>query len=308
VLERIRAEGPLSSLDFEREPAIDWYWGPTNRVRAILEALWESGVIGLARRAGNRRYYDLVERLYPAHLLEVRLDERTQLRHKLLSRYRANGLLGDAGQAELWSGLHEVRSTGQRLGAGLRAELRRGLIAEGALVPVTVAGIRGDRYVPADALAELDQAEEEVARAASVGGQPPAVTFLAPLDPLCWDRDLLRQLYGFDYVWEVYVPAARRRWGYYVLPLLFGDRLVGRIEPRIDRRTGTVTILRLWWEDGFAPRRSEGFTAAMRAALTDYLAFAGAHAITWAEATGSWARWLSPPRREFTVAGRRPAS
>ena len=102
------------------------------------------------------------------------------------------------------------------------------------------------------------------------------MTFLAPLDPLCWDRDLLRSLYGFDYVWEVYVPEARRRWGYYVLPLLFGDRLVGRIEPRIDRQTGTVTILRLWWEAGFDPRRADGFVPAMRAALADYLAFAEA--------------------------------
>ena len=64
------------------------------------------------------------------------------------------------------------------------------------------------------------------------------MTFLAPLDPLCWDRDLLRTLFDFDYVWEVYVPEHKRRWGYYVLPILFGDRLVGRIEPRIDRATG----------------------------------------------------------------------
>ena len=72
ILERIRAAGPLSTLDFERGPAIDWFWGPTNQVRAILEALWLSGVIGLARREGNRRYYDLVERLFPEDLLAQR--------------------------------------------------------------------------------------------------------------------------------------------------------------------------------------------------------------------------------------------
>ena len=86
------------------------------------------------------------------------------------------------------------------------------------------------------------------------GDPPPAVTFLAPLDPFVWDRDLLRELFDFDYVWEVYVPEAKRRWGYYVLPLLFGDRLVGRIEPRIDRSTGTLRMLGLWWEEGFDPR------------------------------------------------------
>ncbi|HXR27646.1 MAG TPA: crosslink repair DNA glycosylase YcaQ family protein [Candidatus Baltobacteraceae bacterium] len=127
------------------------------------------------------------------------------------------------------------------------------------------------------------------------------MTFLAPLDPLCWDRDLLRLLYGFDYVWEVYVPEARRRWGYYVLPLLFGDRLVGRIEPRIDRRTGHVTILGLWWEAGFDPRRADGFVPAMRTALTDYLAFAEARTLAWSDQAARWGRLLSPPRRRSKV-------
>ena len=86
----------------------------------------------------------------------------------------------------------------------------------------------------------------------------PGVAFLAPLDPFVWDRDFLRSLYGFDYVWEVYVPAAKRRWGYYVLPLLFGDRLVGRIEPRFDRRAGRLQVIDLWWEDGFDPMTTRG--------------------------------------------------
>jgi uncharacterized protein YcaQ len=101
-----------------------------------------------------------------------------------------------------------------------------------------------------------------------------------------WDRDLLRPLYGFDYVWEVYVPEAKRRWGYYVLPILFGDRLVGRIEPRIDWAGGRVQVLGVWWEDGFDPRRAEGFVEAMRAALRAYLGFARAGRIDWAPQLG----------------------
>jgi len=294
VLARIGAEGPLSSLDFEREPAIDWYWGPTNRVRAVLEALWESGVIGLARREGNRRYYDLVERLYPAGLLARRVPEREQLRHKLLSRYRAHGLLGASGQAELWSGVHHRDEAGRRNGA-VRGELRGELLSSGELQEVEVEGLRGSRYVLADDAARMAQAQREVAAGEPPGGAAPAVSFLAPLDPLCWDRDLLGRLFGFDYVWEVYVPEARRRWGYYVLPLLFGDRLVGRIEPRIDRRTGTVTVLGLWWETAFEPRSTEGFVPAMHDALRAYLAFAGADRLEWADASARWARLLTPP-------------
>jgi len=309
ILERIRTEGPLSSLDFEREPMVDWYWGPTNRVRAILEALWESGLLALSRRVGNRRYYDLPERLFPPALLDAaRPTEDEQMRHKLLSRYRAHGLLGDGGQAEIWIGIWEPTANGGRAGAPLRGRLRRELVEAGALLPVAVEGVRGTRYVPAGALAELERARDEVAAGAPPGGADPGVTFLAPLDPLCWDRDLLRQLYGFDYVWEVYVPEARRRWGYYVLPLLFGDAIVGRIEPRIDRQTGTVTILRLWWEAGFEPRREDGFVPAMRAALTAYLSFAKAGTLAWSDETSRWGRLLAPPRRTVAAARRARAS
>ena len=107
------------------------------------------------------------------------------------------------------------------------------------------------------------------------------MTFLAPLDPLAWDRDLLRSLFGFDYLWEVYVPAAKRRWGYYVLPLLFGDRFVGRIEPRFDRASRAVRILGFHWEAGFDPLAAEGFVPALAAALDAYRAFHGATRATF---------------------------
>ena len=99
VLDRIRAEGPLSSLDFEREtgPTKDWFGAPTNAVRAVLEAYAQTGELGTARREGNHRCYDLPERLLPAEYLAHDLTLREQLRHKLLSRYRAHGLLGASG-------------------------------------------------------------------------------------------------------------------------------------------------------------------------------------------------------------------
>ena len=271
ILERIREEGPLSTLDFERGPAIDWWWAPTNVTRAVLEALAVSGVVGLSRRDGNRRVYDLIERLFPAELLGHEAPLRESLLHKLLSRYRALGLLGATGSGELWIGTGRTA-----LGHPSRKELREELVATGALVPVTVEGLRGQRFV----------LPEEVELLASPPEAPPAVAFLAPLDPLMWDRELLRPLYGFDYVWEVYVPEAKRRWGYYVLPVMFGERIVGRIEPRIDRAAGRVQMLGAWWEDGFDPRRAEGFVEAMRASLHDYLGFAQARRIDWAPHLG----------------------
>jgi len=96
---------------------------------------------------------------------------------------------------------------------------------------------------------------------------------VAPLDPFAWDRDLMAQLFGFEYIWEVYVPEQKRRWGYYVLPLLFGDRLVGRIEPRIDRKAGALRVLEIWWEDGFDPLEAPGFVDAFVEALDAHRRF-----------------------------------
>jgi uncharacterized protein YcaQ len=142
-----------------------------------------------------------------------------------------------------------------------------------------VEGVKGERFVIESDLPLLDQAERELERGLPPGGDQPGVAFLAPLDPLVWDRQLLKPLFGFDYVWEVYVPAARRRWGYYVLPIWYGDRFVGRIEPRIDRREQTLRVLGLWWEDGFDPLNEDGFAAAFAKALDAHRAFGDARAI-----------------------------
>jgi uncharacterized protein YcaQ len=273
LLARIRREGPLASTDFEPRAAIEWYWRPTNQIRAILEALAEAGVLGLARRDGNRRVYDLVERLFPGELLAERPAERDQQRHKLLSRYRAHGLLGRSGSAELWIGTAPGKRPAQAAGdpdRPTRGDLLDELVEDGSLVPVSVEGVRGERFVLAGEVPLLEDAGRS-------GGTPvesaPGVAFLAPLDPFVWDRDLLRALYDFDYVWEVYVPAVKRRWGYYVLPILFDDRLVGRIEPRFDRRAGSLRVLDLWWETGFDPLTEPGFVEALTEALVAHARF-----------------------------------
>lgn len=284
LLAMIRERGPLASIDIPKRALIDWQWGPTNQVRAVLEALAFTGDLGLSRRDGNRRYYDLTDRLFPESLLAQRRQPEEQWRHRLLSRFRAHGLLGSGANGEVWL------LTGPT--AADRARQRDELVRSGNLSAVSVEGLRGTRYVPSTSAGLLDRAEAEVAAGAQAGGEAPTVALLAPLDPLVWDRQLLRSLFGFDYVWEVYVPAAKRRWGYYVLPLLFGDRLVGRIEPRIDRRTGTLHVHGLWWEAGFDPLREAGFIDAFAAALSAHAAFGAAQRITFATPRSALARAL----------------
>jgi uncharacterized protein YcaQ len=275
VLGRIRAEGALSALDFEPEHGApkDWFGMPENVVRAVLEAYTVTGVLGLARRDGNRRYYDLLERLLPAELLAREVPVRDQLRHKLLSRYRAHGLLGAGGAGGTFDRIANPESAPGRPG---RNELREELVEMGALVPVDVEGVRGKRLVLAEELPLL-QAPPSPA---------PSVAFIAPFDSLLWDTSLVAKLFGFDHVWEGFFPPAKRRWGWYVLPITFGDRFVGRIEPRIDRDRARVEVLGLWWEDGFAPRCADWFVDAMRDALRAYLRFAGADRLEWAPHLG----------------------
>jgi uncharacterized protein YcaQ len=284
VLDRVRADGPLSALDFERErgAAIDWFGVKTNVVRAVLEAHAVTGVLGLARRDGNRRYYDLIERLVPRKLLAREIPLRDRLRHKMLSRYRAHGLLGASSGGDVFGGLGPAKPDPRYPEYAGRTALREELIEDGELAPFEVEGVRGKRFVLRD----------EVDLLAAPPELPASVAFLSPFDPLVWDRGLLGSLFGFDYVWDLFFPPAKRRFGWYVLPILFRDRFVGRIEPRMDRAERRVEVLGFWWEDGFQPRREDGFVDAMRAALRAYLVFAGADRLDWAAHLGKEKRLL----------------
>ena len=265
VLERIRAEGPLSSADFEREAGAtkDWFGVPENAVRSVLEAYTVTGVIGLARRDGNRRYYDLVERLLPADVFAHEVPDREKILHKLLSRYRAHGLLGAGGAGGTFARIADP---------DVRKALHKELVEQGALAPVDVEGVRGKRFVLREEVALLEEPPEPTASVALIG----------PFDSLLWDTALLARLFDFEFVWEGFFPEAKRRWGYYVLPIVFGDRFVGRVEPRIEKDAGVVQVLNVWWESGFTPRRADGFVDAMRDALRAYLRFANADRLEWA--------------------------
>ncbi len=266
ILDKIASDGPLSTDAFRHLAArVDWWWAETPVARAVMEALFVTGRLGIARRIGNRRYYDLVERLFPAELLARRVTKPQSLKHKLLSRHRAVGLMAVGGATDL------VTGTGS---ASDRIRITAELVADGVLLPVAVDGVRQPRHILADELPILRATATPVATA-------PSVSFVAPLDPFVWDRRMLQTLFGFDYTWEIYTPAAKRRFGYYALPILFGARLVGRVEPRLERATGTLRVLGIWFETGFSPMSTPHFLPALRDAIEDYRQFVGARRVTW---------------------------
>lgn len=255
ALSEIDARGPLSSLDFaDRTRATErhsWY-GPT-RIKRVLRALWARGELVIHHRQAGRHYYDRAERVIPPrhfHAPPPTLDEYH--RWILQRRHQAAGLLRQRADPSVWSG------TGD---AAVRASALADLVAAGNLIPVDIGAKRTRYHLPSRAVPLLSSE--------AVAGH---LHFLAPLDNLLWDRRALRDLFQFDYVWEVYKPEHLRTWGYYVLPVLYGDRFVARIDARLEG--DNWNIRRWWWEEGV--RVTPDLLAALHAAVVSFRAYLGA--------------------------------
>jgi uncharacterized protein YcaQ len=219
VLERIRAEGPLGSRDFDGFGGGGmWNWKPA---KMVLDALWDCGRLVIADRRNFQRRYDLTERVIPKHILEAPVPgEDETLRTFALLAVGARGALTEAAIREHW-----------RLKGG-KARLHHHLVAlvdEERLCQVAVDDGGAPFYVLAGT--EID-------------GAPAPPVLVCPFDNLVWDRPLLTRLFGFRHVIEVYKREPEREFGYYVLPLLAGDRFIGRADLKADRAEGVLRIRR----------------------------------------------------------------
>jgi uncharacterized protein YcaQ len=225
VLERIRDEGPLASRDFGGTRTGTDMWSRTP-AKAVLEALWDRGALVIAGREAFQRRYDLAERVIPRPILDAPVpDEDETLRTLALLAVRARGGLTEPAIREHW-----------RLKGG-RARLHHHVLAlvdEGLLREVHVDDGGPPFYVDAE---ELD-------------GDPAPPVLLCPFDNLLWDRPLLERLFGFRHVIEVYKRKHERLYGYYVLPLLAGDRIIGRADVKADRAAGVLHVKRFHPEAG----------------------------------------------------------
>ena len=229
VLGEIEARGPLGSRHFEGSAGGGmWNWKPA---KAMLELLWNHGDLVVGGRQGFQRLYDLPERVLPAKVLAAPVPtERERLRELALRAVRARGVLTESGIVEHW-----------RLRGGT-ATVRRAvasLVDDGLLrrLPVDDGG--------ADVLVEpgTDLAPST----------PRAAVLLSPFDNLLWDRPFARRILGFDHLIEVYKPQPQRRYGYYVLPFLRGERIAGRVDLKSERSEGTLVVKAFHREDGVRP-------------------------------------------------------
>jgi uncharacterized protein YcaQ len=235
ILATLDARGPLSSNEFEdrSHAGDDNSWYGLTLTKRILRSLWACGLVVTHHRRAGRHYYDRPERIIPARYFQAPplLDEEEYHRWILTRRQQAMGLLLKRAEASIWSGCGDSAQNKLALDQ---------LVEAGVLTPVQVGEKALPYYMLTSTLHLLDAPLSA-----------PRMIFLGPLDSMLWDRKTLRHIFDFDYIWEVYKPEKVRKWGYYVLPVFYGDRFVARLDSRLEK--GIWNILRWWWESDVTP-------------------------------------------------------
>ncbi len=253
ILGELQSRGPLMPRDCDfQHRREDWKtsWHGPNVSKQTLRALWHIGKVVTTGRKNGHHVYDLTERVIPAHLLEEPLlSESEAVKQIVLERHRAVGILRPTAAWEVWS---------LPVKAGVRNAGLKSLVDEGFLIPVEIEGVKS--HATPHYLEHLE-AQPSVAR----------VRFVAPLDQFMWDRKMIQHLFGFDYIWEIYTPEPKRKWGYYVLPILYGNQLVARIE--FSARKGVLEVRQYHQESGDP---GPDYLADLRRATKEFMGYCGA--------------------------------
>lgn len=271
ILDRLRHEGPLASREIEDLSTTPWGstgWTNERNVGRMLDFLWTQGEIMVAARQGVQKKWALTEHHLPDWTPRESLPAAEITRQAAQLSLRALGV-GTAKQINN----HFIRDYYPHLNAIL-AELA----AEGRIVPVSIAedGVTwpGEWYIHADNLPLLEQL-------AAGSAWQPRTTLLSPFDNLICDRERTELMWDFYFRIEIYVPRAKRQYGYYVLPILHGDRLIGRIDPKMDRKTGKLHLKAIYAEAD-APQDAATMQG-LASAITDLARFLGAKEIVYGE-------------------------
>ena len=283
IVGELQARGPLPAARFEDRAVEPWPssgWTAGRNVDRMLTFLWMEGRLTVAGRTGTGRVWDLAERWFPADTPRDVLPP-----HEVVARAAQVALraLGVAQPAHIEN--HFIRESYPGL-PGVLADLQ----AAGHIVPVAIAGDDGGAwpgpwYIHTADLPLLDRLE--------AGEWTPRTTLLSPFDNLICDRARTERLFDFRFRIEIYVPRAQREYGYYVLPILHGDRLIGRLDPVLDRRRKSLTINAVYAEPA-APQTAET-GAAVAGAVADLAAWIGATEVVYGDRLpAGWAPALRP--------------
>ena len=263
VMQRIGAEGPLRAADFEAEPGHRagpwWDWKPA---KLALEYLFHAGRLLVTYRRGFQKYFDLAERVLPSHVNTTRPTPLAYGRHLIRRTLECHGL----------ATVQEMTY----LKPYARTAVRQAMLAmteQGALLPITVEGLSEVYFVQPDHL------EQALSTPPGLEQRAASVRFLSPFDNLVIQRKRLQQLFGFHYQIECYVPAAKRQYGYFCLPILWGERFVGRVDPKAHRSTRRLEVVSLSVDS--EAHGNADFWAAFSQALQTFATFNGCTSVTW---------------------------
>jgi uncharacterized protein YcaQ len=230
ILERLRQDGPLRAREIDDHATVAWkpgVWWSGRSVARMLDMLWVAGQVGISRRDGAQRLWDLMERCWPADAPEQELSPREVQRRAVVHAIRALG----AARAP------HIRVHFTRFRYPDLPQVLGGLHADGAIEPLAVDGLGEDWWILSEDAERLDD---------DFRGR---TTLLSPFDNLLCDRARTEALFGFHHRLEIYVPKPKRRWGYFVLPILDGDRFVGRVDLAMDRKRNTLVAHAIHAED-----------------------------------------------------------
>jgi uncharacterized protein len=268
VIDRIAREGPLRARDFEarEKPSTGWWdWHPS---KAALEFLWRTGDLAICRRDSFQKVYDLTERVIPAEDFARRVDHDEFVDWACRSALRRLGFATRGEIASFWDLLSP-------------AEVEDWLTANRAdLLPLEIDTFDGGRSRASFALASAFDPEIPPP-------EPPArVRILSPFDPLLRDRKRAERLFGFDYRIEIFVPEKKRRYGYYVFPVMRGEAMIGRLDAKAEREANRLFVRAFWPEKGV--RVSGALVRALEAELERMRRFAGVGSVAFAD------DWLKP--------------
>lgn len=280
VLTRLRREGPLRLRDFEDRAVSGWQssgWTVDRNVDRMLDILWTQGRIMVVGRDGIQKIWDLAERWLPEWTPRDRLSEREVVRRAAQRSLRA---LGVAREHDIARHFTVWRYPGLR---DVLTELEKREVIERVRILGDHGEWPGSWFVHSNDLALLDALE---------GGRwEPRTALLSPFDNLIIDRDRTELMFGFRFRMEIYVPKEKRQYGYYVLPILHGDHVIGRIDPMMDRRTGRLTVNRVHVEPGLATTPATGMAVAET--IEGLARFLGADEIEYgADVPSVWRRAL----------------
>jgi uncharacterized protein len=254
VLAELKRRGPLTGAAFEHQVHVkDWegsWYGP-KLTKNVLRALWHTGKVLTHSRKNGHHVYDLAENIVPKKLLKAKpVSDKESLEFLLMLRHQAMGLLRPGASGEVWS-FH--------ISGSERRQMIDELVAKKKLLSVEVEGVKF--HALPSALKKIEENPQ------------PRMVFVAPLDQIVWDRKAVNHIFDFEYLWEVYVPEPKRRWGYYVLPVFYKDKFVARMDSRLSK--GTWNILSWTWEEKPTPE----MFGALEDAVCNFQAYLGAETL-----------------------------